>query len=559
VTSRPLRVAVDLTAVLPGGDNGGAKVLTIELLAALARLAPRHSFVLLTARDTHDEFAHLDALGMERRCVLERRPAAAPAGAAAADLRARLARLHRERLRHLLPAALRRAANRAWSRLRGEPAVGYGAPDPRNRGLVEEGFDVLFCPFTAPVRAEPDLPVVSVVYDLQHLQYPQFFTPQERANRDALLRVLEERADRLVCISEYARGRFLANLRVAPERVTTIPIAVHGRLPRRTPEETGDALRRLGLDRPYLLYPANFWPHKNHRLLLTAYGALRARRPGLLPDLVLTGALAEPAAAVEEAVRAMGLAAHVRLLGYLPEADLAALYEGATFVVFPSLYEGFGMPVLEAMHFGKAVACSEVASLPEVAGDAALFFDPRRPDAVAGALERLLDEPDLRVSLARRGEARVAALDTAGMARAYLEVLADAARAADARGPWLSGVHPDGWLGERLALSVGGPGTCELDLFAPYWLKARTVAVTASAHGRSLGSWQVPRDSRTTVRFDVGDAERRVEVRLGPAFRPAAAGSGGDDRLLTCRCEGARLVDGAGAHDLLPPPFARAG
>jgi glycosyltransferase involved in cell wall biosynthesis len=557
VTSRPLRVAVDLTAVLPGGDNGGAKVLTVELLPALARLAPGHSFVLLTARDTHDEFAHLDALGMERRCVLEARRAGAPAAAVSAGLGARLARLYRDRLRHLVPAALRREANRAWSRLRGEPAVRYGAPDPRNRGLVEEGFDVLFCPFTAPVRAEPGLPVVSVVYDLQHLQYPQFFTPQERANRDALLRVLEERADRLVCISEYARGRFLANLRVPPERVATIPIATHGRLPRRTPQETEEALGRLGVDRPYLLYPANFWPHKNHRMLLTAYGALRARRRGSVPDLVLTGALAEPAATLADAVRAMGLTEHVRLLGYLPEADLAALFEGATLLVFPSLYEGFGMPVLEAMHFGKAVACSDVTSLPEVAGDAALFFDPRRPDAIERALERLLDNPDLRASLARRGEERVAALDTAGMARAYLEVLADAARATDERGPGLSGVHPDGWVGERLALSVAGSGTCELDLFAPYWLKARAVAVTVSAHGRHLGSWQVARNSRATVRFAVGEADRRVEVRLGPRFRPAAAGSRGDERLLTCRCEGARLVDDAGAHELLPPPLAR--
>jgi glycosyltransferase involved in cell wall biosynthesis len=558
VTHRALRVAVDLTAVLPGGDNGGAKVLTVELLSALAALAPRHSFLLLTASDTHDEFAHLEVVGMRRRCVLERsRPS--PAVAPSSGRLTGLARWSRDAARRLLPAALRRVGNRAWSRLRGEPRLGYGEPDPRNRGLVEEGIDVLFCPFTAPVRAEPDLPVVSVVYDLQHLSYPQFFRPEEHANRQALLRVLEERADRLVCISEYARGRFLANLRVPPERVTTIPIAVHGRLPRRTPEETRTALSRLGIDRPYVFYPANFWPHKNHRLLLTAYGALRARRPGLLPDLVLTGALAEPAAELLAAARGMGLADHVRLLGYLPDGDLAAVFEGATLVVFPSLYEGFGMPVLEAMHFGKPIACSDVTSLPEVAGDAALFFDPRRPEEIARALERLLDDAGLRTELARRGAQRVASLDTAGMARAYLDVLAAAARGADPHGARLSGVHPDGWLGERLALSVSAGGTCELDLHAPYWLRAREVAVTASAHGRSLGAWRVRRDSRSTIRFAVEDADRHVEVRLGPAFRPAAPGSGGDERWLTCRCEGARLVFPHGALDLCASAFARAG
>ena len=441
VTSGPLRVAVDLTAVLPGGENGGAKVLTLELLSSLARLAPEHSFLLLTARDSHAELAHLEALGMQRRCVLESRRtapgAAAPAGASAR-------RTGRDYLRRLLPVALRRSANRAWTRLRGERRIRFGEPDPRNRGLLEEGIDVLFCPFTAPERAEPDLPVVSVVYDLQHLAYPQFFTAQERANRDALLRVLEERADRLVCISQYARARFLETLRVAPDRVTTIPIAVHARLPRLPAEAARAARERLGVERPYVFYPANFWPHKNHRMLLTAYAALRARRPGLVPDLVLTGALAAPAAALVEAVVAMGLSPHVRMLGYLPDADLAALFEGALFVVFPSLYEGFGMPVLEAMHFGKPVACSDVTSLPEVAGDAALFFDPRRPDAIACAIERLLDEPDLRASLARRGAERVAAQDADQMARAYLDVLAAAAHRSDSRSPWLSGVHPDG-------------------------------------------------------------------------------------------------------------------
>jgi glycosyltransferase involved in cell wall biosynthesis len=542
VTGRSLRVAVDLTAVLPGGDNGGAKILTVELLPALARQAPQHSFLLLTARDSHDEFAHLEALGMERRCVLEtRRGPSLPA--ASTGFGVQVARL--------LPAALRRAGNRVWSRVRGVPHVGYGEPDPRNRGLVEEGIDVLFCPFTAPVRAEPDLPVVSVVYDLQHLSYPEFFTPAERANRDALLRVLEERADRLVCISDDARRRFLESLRVSPDRVTTIPIAVHARLPRVDPDETRATLERLGIRTPYLFYPANFWPHKNHRLLLTAYGALRARRPGVFPDLVLCGALAEPAALLAEAARAMGLEGCVRFLGYLPHRDLASLFEGATLVVFPSLYEGFGMPVVEAMHFGTPVACSDVTSLPEVAGDAALFFDPRRPEDVARAVERLLDEPELRATLARRGVERVAALDASSMARAYLDVLAAAAGGGASRGPWLSGVHPDGWLGERLALAVSGRGTCELDLFAPYWLRARAVTVTASAHGRPLGTWLVPRDSRATIRFTVADADRRVEVRLAPAFRPSARGSAGDQRVLTCQCEGARLLDDGGTHDLL--------
>ena len=110
-----------------------------------------------------------------------------------------------------------------------------------------------------------------------------------------------------------------------------------------------------------------------------------------------------------------------------------------------------------------------------------------------------------------------------------------------------------------MTLAAGAPGTCELDLFAPHWLRSREVVVTASAHGRPLGAWRLRRDSRVTVRFEVDRRDRRVEIVCGPVFRPAAPGSGGDERLLSCQCEGARLVGTAGAHDLLASRLAQAG
>lgn len=533
--ARSLRIAVDLAAVLPGGENGGAKVLTLELLEALGRVAPQHRYLLLTARDSHDEFAHLDALGMVRRCVLESRgPSATAQVATGGLLRA---------VRPFVPAQVRRAGNRALAWLQGRRQVGYGEPDPGSRGLTEEGIDVLFCPFTAPVRAEPDLPVVSVVYDLQHLAYPQFFAGQERANRDALLRVLERRADRIVCISGHSRDGFRAHLDLPGERLVTIPIAAHGRLPRLAADETAVVLAARGLDRPYALYPANFWPHKNHRMLLTAYGALRARRPALDLDLVLTGALPEAAQELQAAARTMGLADRVRFLGFLPTRDLAAVYEGCRLVVFPSLYEGFGMPVLEAMHYDTPVACSAVTSLPEVAGDAALFFDPRRPAEIADAIERLLDDGAFASSLVERGRARLASLDSDAMARAYLEVFADAAGTSERAAEGLHGLFPDGWMGERAwIVPGGGHRACELDVHAPYWLRAREVRL--SAHrlgGEAVGEWSVRRGTRAAVRIPLDGA--RVRLRLSPVFRPSEQGLGADERLLACQCEGFRLVD----------------
>jgi hypothetical protein len=242
----------------------------------------------------------------------------------------------------------------------------------------------------------------------------------------------------------------------------------------------------------------------------------------------------------------------VRILGYRPDRDLSALYEGARLVVFPSLYGGFGMPILEAMHFGRPVACSDVTSLPEVAGDAALFFDPRRPESIVDALLRLLDEPGLAEALARRGQARLSALDTADMARRYLEVFEAAAGPAQPRVPTLDGVFPDRWLGGRLALSLAEGGTCELDLFAPPWLRARRVQVEAVARGRRLGGCRLERGARETLRFEVPGRDPSVEIRLSPLFQPAAIGLGDDHRVLSCQCEGARLLGPEGVHDLVP-------
>jgi glycosyltransferase involved in cell wall biosynthesis len=541
--SRTLRIAIDLAAVLPGGDNGGAKTLTLSLLEALGRAAPGHRYLLLTARDSHDEFAHLESLGMERRCVLESRatPVGPAAGArATGDRSARLLRA----LRPVVPAAVRRLGNRAWSRLRGEDRVGYGEPDPRNHGLVEEGVDVLFCPFTAPVRAEPDLPVVSIVHDLQHVSYPQFFSGQENANRDALLQVVAERADHVVCVSDYTSRAFVQHLGVPPERVSSVPNAVYGRLHRVPPEDTAATLSRLGLTRPYMLYPANFWPHKNHRLLLAAYGVLRARRPDLALDLAFTGALAEPARELQFAARTMGLEPFVHFSGYLSDRTLAALYEGCRLVVFPSLYEGFGIPVLEAMHFGKPVACSAVTSLPEVAGDAAVFFDPRRPESIVEALLRIVDDPTLAAELVERGRARLERFSGEEMARGYLRAFGLAAGTSPSLREGLHGLFPDGWLGARASLVPGdGRRACEIDLHVPWSVKARQVTVVASRRGESLGAWRIARGARATVPVPLHGRPDRVQLRLAPVFRPSDIGIGDDERLLSCRCEGLRLLD----------------
>jgi glycosyltransferase involved in cell wall biosynthesis len=183
-------------------------------------------------------------------------------------------------------------------------------------------------------------------------------------------------------------------------------------------------LQALGLaDRPYAFYPANYWPHKNHRFLLTAYSIYRHRYPDRAWDLVFTGALASAEAELRAAAATMGLGDHVHFLGFLEESVLTAVWHGCQCLVFPSLYEGFGIPVLEAMMFGKPVIASNAGSLPEVGEDAVLYFDPRKPEELVAHWGTLQDDPEVRQTLVAKGQQRLQRFgDEVAMTQDYLAI-----------------------------------------------------------------------------------------------------------------------------------------
>lgn len=404
-----------MTPLGPGGQNGGAGLVATSLVRHLSQLAPELDLLLLTAAASHAELADLDAANVRRLCVRRQAADAAP-------LRAGV-----RRALNVLPPRVRARTRQALQQVRQWRPVHQAAPM-----LDGPGADLLVCPFSVPYFWRPGVPLVSVVHDLQEQTYPQFFTPEQRLFREQHLRQACARSARVVCVSEYVRRTLLAHLRVPPERVVSVPLALLNEPPAADVAETGDAevLERLGV-RPetYLLYPANFWPHKNHRTLFEALRRYRARRPTSALGLVCTGA-PSPAMA---ALRAEA-GPEVVFAGYVAPAELRALLRGCRAVVVPSLYEGFGMPVLEGMAYGKPVLCSDVTSLPEVAGDAALYFDPTDPRQIAAAIGRLEDEPTLVAELVRRGHARAAHFGTGrDLAARYLavfeDVFADASRA----------------------------------------------------------------------------------------------------------------------------------
>jgi glycosyltransferase involved in cell wall biosynthesis len=190
-------------------------------------------------------------------------------------------------------------------------------------------------------------------------------------------------------------------------------------------------IRRYGIRRPYCLFVGNLEPRKNLPRLIEAFGLLRRHglAPADLPQLVLAGTRGWLSSGIFRAAAGQGLEApDIVFTGYVPPADLPALYAGAACFVFPSLYEGFGLPVLEAMACGTPVVASTASSLPEVAGDAALLVDPHDVEGLAGALRRLWGDAELRADLRERGLQRATLYSWERTARLTLDVYERVAR-----------------------------------------------------------------------------------------------------------------------------------
>jgi glycosyltransferase involved in cell wall biosynthesis len=267
-------------------------------------------------------------------------------------------------------------------------------PKPLRREMELDALAALHFPLSVMLPPVSSPPTATTVVDLQHEELPEFFGRAELAYRKAVYGRTIRRSRLVVAISEHSRSTLIERFGLASEHVRAIPLAVDHDAFRRD-----DTVRR----RDYLLYPARPWPHKNHARLFDAFARLRARRPDL--RLVLTGE-------GEYGPLPPGVDAR----GRVSRDDLVHLYQSAAAVVFPSLYEGFGMPVLEAMACGCPVACSNVTSLPEVAGDAARMFDPRNAEDIVAALEEVLDDPQPWVA---RGLARAQAFTWDACARAH--------------------------------------------------------------------------------------------------------------------------------------------
>jgi len=358
-----MRIGIGLNLLAP--DNGGVTNYALTLLRHWPEFAPEHPLVLFS-------FAHNEAL------------------------------------LSTLPPAARQHEIRLQTQ---EEALDHF-----------DKIDVYFCPFGTlwprPVRK----PSVLTFHDMQERFYPEFFSAKERAERffhyDWSLRM----ADAVVAISDFTRD-MAVQLAGASRRKIHVVHHVPDALP--APEQPAgwsadDAAR------PFVFYPANFWKHKNHLRLLTAFAQARAAGADL--TLVCTGSLLGREAEWHEAVRAAGLADRVRHLGKVPRAEISWLYRHTRALVFPSLFEGFGIPLIEAMQTGCPIACGRNTSQPDVARTSALYFDASEPASIAAAIRRIATDEPLRARLVAAGRERLTAFGVRQLIDGHLAAFATACR-----------------------------------------------------------------------------------------------------------------------------------
>jgi len=289
--------------------------------------------------------------------------------------------------------ALRIAGNLAWTH--------FDLPVR----LWKHGFDVLHSPaFVAPVKSP--CPVVITLHDITYLLYPAHFARWWVYYMKTAMSAAVRSAGAIICPSEHSRRDVLETYKISPEKVHVVLQGVdHERFrPGAAMDEAW--ARRIGIRAEYVLHVGGFYERKNVPMLLRAVAHLRDQGKWSARQLVLAGPEAAGLVGADDIRRTiteLDLAPHVVLPGRVPDEQLPGLYSQAALVAMPSVYEGFGFPVLESMAAGTPVVASNTSSLPEVAGDAAILLPPREVEAWAGTIGEVLESPGLRASLRVRG------------------------------------------------------------------------------------------------------------------------------------------------------------
>jgi glycosyltransferase involved in cell wall biosynthesis len=306
-----------------------------------------------------------------------------------------------------------------------DPFVRLGADLPRK--LRRDRPDLLHVQYTAPLACP--VPVVVSVHDVSFLEHPEYF-PRSRALqlRWTVRRTIRQAA-RILTVSDFSRGSILrAYGELDEDKVIAIPNAAGPTFRPISRDLAASVVReRFAIPTPFLLSVGDLQPRKNQIGLIHAFARLVRAHPEWKHSLVFAGKETWFAARVREAARQSGVAERIHFLGFVSDTDLLYLYNACEVFAFPSFYEGFGLPPLEAMACGRAVVCSSTSAMPEVVDSAALLFDPYCPDEIVRAIGDLLLDPELKARMERLGLQRAALFSWQKAAQATLDVYCEVA------------------------------------------------------------------------------------------------------------------------------------
>ncbi len=360
------------------GRAGGTDIYARSLVAGLAAHASSHTFHVLIHSGEEKGWAHHS---WPKHVVFTRLVDAEP----------------RRSLDRRAVRRLRRSLGLPVPPQYGEPYLA--------RQIAELGLDLVHYPRTLIYPLSIATPCVLTFFDMQHEYYPQFFTEDELAARARTYRPSVEKAVHLIVPSDYTRRTLQEKYAVPFEKMSLVPVGISDTFRRREAAEIERVRAKYRLPDEFIFYPANPWQHKNHARLMAALRIYRERY-GECPRLVLTGRLHGERRDALSLALAAGVEDRVIDLAFVEPADLPALYSAATLMVFPSLFEGFGMPLVEAMACGCPIAAADATTIPEITKGAALLFDPLDAGQMAEAIHRALHDADLRQALVAQGTAQ---------------------------------------------------------------------------------------------------------------------------------------------------------
>ena len=273
------------------------------------------------------------------------------------------------------------------------------------RRLRQDRPNLLHVQYTAPAFCST--PVVVSVHDVSFLEHPEYFTQFRALQLRLTVRRTVKAAVRVLTVTEFSKRSIQAAYGVPEEKITVLPNGVSADFRPIAREAARRALlASRGIAAPYILTVGDLQPRKNHLGLIRAFEQLIAAHPQLPHHLVIVGKETWHSSAVLAAARKSAVSTRIHFTGFVPDEELRQLYGACDLFIYPSFYEGFGLPILEAMASGRAVACSNTSGMPEVADSAALLFDPRSVADLVLAMRDLLLNPELRMRMERLGAQR---------------------------------------------------------------------------------------------------------------------------------------------------------